>query len=134
MSIFTTRRDEPYLVDEEMAQLLLDSRRISVCCSNACSFHSRIIFNLLQIVAEKNLALHRRAMITARRTTREKLMAYLMTQARQARSSSFTIPFDRQALADFLGVERSAMSAEISRMRISCERASACSRGGWLGS
>ena len=44
-------------------------------------------------------------------------MAYLMTQARQARSSSFTIPFDRQALADYLCVERSALSAEIGRLR-----------------
>lgn len=55
--------------------------------------------------------------ITAKRTTRDKLMAYLLGQAKLQGSDSFTIPFDRQALADYLQVERSAMSAEISKMR-----------------
>lgn len=48
------------------------------------------------------------------KTTRDKLMAYLSDQAKQNHSDTFTIPFNRQALADYLGVERSAMSAEIS--------------------
>ena len=71
----------------------------------------------MKIMAQKNLAFHRRFSIAARRTTREKLLAYLAAQAKDAGCASFTIPFDRQALADFLGVERSAMSAELGKLR-----------------
>ena len=53
----------------------------------------------------------------SQKTIRDKLMAYLSQQAKDHRSPSFTIPFDRQALADYLGVERSAMSAELSKLR-----------------
>ena len=51
------------------------------------------------------------------KTTRDKLMAYLSDQAKQNHSDTFTIPFNRQALADYLGVERSAMSAEIRKLK-----------------
>jgi len=97
--------------------LVIRLKRITETCSNACEFHNRMVMNLLRAMAAKNLQLSRKIEITSHRTTREKLMAYLMTQARQARSSSFTIPFDRQALADYLCVERSALSAEIGRLR-----------------
>lgn len=102
---------------ENCDYMLINCRRIIRGCSAACPFHSKISMNLLKVVAEKNLFLNQKLEIISRRTTREKLMAYLMAQAKQHGSNSFTIPFDRQALADFLGVERSAMSAEISRMR-----------------
>ena len=97
--------------------LLIDSRRVTTCCSNACEFHNRVIFNLLRLTASKNQLLHQKLQITARRTTREKLMAYLAFQAKQLDSSEFTIPYDRQALADFLEVDRSGLSAEISKLR-----------------
>lgn len=99
------------------AVMLIDCRRITQTCSNACSFHSQMILNLLQVVARKNLIFNQKIEITSRRTTREKLMTYLLDQAKQYASDSFTIPFDRQALADYLGVERSALSAEISKLR-----------------
>ena len=102
---------------EDCEVLLLDCRRVLTSCCNACAFHSRIIFNLLQIVAEKNLALHRKAMITSRRSTREKLMTYLLLQAKEAGRADFTIPFDRQGLADYLEVDRSGLSAEMSKLK-----------------
>ena len=102
---------------EETCVLLIDCDRITTGCSNACGFHSRLIANLLQVVADRNLQLSQKIEITAKRTTREKLMAYLLSRAKQSGSDSFTIPFDRQALADYLQVERSAMSAEISKLR-----------------
>lgn len=114
------------VADEDSQILLLDSRRITVCCSNACSFHSQVIFNLLRLVATKNLVLHQKIQITSKRSTREKLMAYLVTQAKLQNSKIFTIPYDRQALADYLEVDRSGLSAEISKMRregiIECEK------------
>ena len=97
--------------------LLLECRRITQTCCNACAFHSRMILNLLQVVAKKNLAFNQKIAIMSRRTTREKLMTYLLDQAKRCGSASFTIPFDRQGLADYLGVERSALSAEIGRLR-----------------
>lgn len=102
---------------EECEALLLDCRRLLTTCCNACEFHSRIIFNLLQIVAEKNLSLHRKALITGKRTTREKLMTYLLMQAKECGRADFTIPFDRQGLADYLAVDRSGLSAELSKLR-----------------
>lgn len=105
------------VVTEDARAMLIDCRRITTGCSNACGFHSRLISNLLRIVATRNLQLNQKIEITAKRTTREKLMAYLMGQAKFHGSDSFSIPFDRQALADYLQVERSAMSAEISKLR-----------------
>lgn len=99
------------------AVMLIQRTRITTGCSNACGFHSRLIANLLKIVSQRNLQLSQKIEITGKRTTREKLMAYLVGQAKYHGSDSFTIPFDRQALADYLQVERSAMSAEISKLR-----------------
>ena len=102
---------------EDCAVAFIDSHRVCVSCSNACAFHSRTIQNLLKVLAERNLQFHQQMEITAKRTTREKLMAYLLSEAKRAGADSFTIPYDRQALADFLQVERSAMSAEIGKLR-----------------
>lgn len=102
---------------EQCLVMFVHCRRITVGCSNACGFHSRLIYNLLQIVARRNLEFHQKLEITANRTTREKLMAYLLSQAKMVGGDSFTIPYDRQALADYLGVERSAMSAELGKLK-----------------
>lgn len=102
---------------EDCQVLLMDCRRVLSACHNACAFHSRIIFNLLQIVADKNLALHRKTLITAQRTTREKIMTYLLMQAKETGGASFTVPFDRQGMADYLEVDRSGLSAELSKLK-----------------
>lgn len=106
--------------------LFIDSARIISPCSQACGFHSKLIFNLLKVLAQKNLGFHQKIQITSKRTTREKLLAYLNLQAKLHQSSSFDIPFDRQALADYLEVDRSGLSAEISKLRkegiIDCHR------------
>lgn len=102
---------------EKSEIMLIDCRRITMTCSNACSFHNRMVLNMLKVVAAKNLVFHQKMEIISQRSTREKLMCYLLNQAKEAGSNEFTIPFDRQALADYLGVERSALSAEISKLR-----------------
>ena len=111
---------------QESVILLADCRRVLTVCRSACSFHNRLINNLLQVVAQKNLQLNRKIECMSRRTTREKLMAFLLSEAKRQGSREFDIPFDRQALADYLGVERSAMSAEIGRLArdgvIACQR------------
>ena len=105
------------VADEASTILLMDCRRITTTCSSACAFHSRIIFNLLRLVATKNLVFDQKIQITSKRTTREKLMAYLLSQAKIQGSNSFTIPYDRQELADYLEVDRSGLSSEISKLR-----------------
>lgn len=106
--------------------MLINCLRIIKTCSNSCEFHNRLVFNLMRLVAEKNLVFQQKIEITSKRTTIEKLMAYLMRQAKNSNSNSFRIPYDRQGLADYLGVERSALSAEIGKMRkegmIECKR------------
>lgn len=86
--------------------------------NNADAISFQLLKNILAIIADKALSLRSKINIISRRTTREKLMAYLLSEARKAGKSEFIIPFDRQGLADFLGVERSAMSAEISKLCI----------------
>lgn len=97
--------------------LLLDCKRVLTGCSNACPFHSRLVRNLLQGIARKNLMLTSKIRCMSQKTTHEKLMEFLLEQAKQHDSAEFVIPYDRQALADYLGVERSAMSAELSKLK-----------------
>ena len=76
-----------------------------------------LLGNLLALSARKNLALSRKIFHTAPKTIRGRLLSYLSEQAVRAGSRSFSIPFDRQQLADYLGVERSALSHELGKMR-----------------
>ena len=95
--------------------LYLNVRAVFSPCEKACAQHKALSQNLIRVLAEKNMQLNEKAGFLSQRTTREKLLAYLSAQARRAGSASFRIPFDRQQLADFLSVNRSAMSAELSR-------------------
>lgn len=112
---------EPLMVSvvakEDTQVLLLDVKRILHTCSSSCEFHNRLIQNLLSIMAGKNLMLTRKIEHVSRKTIREKVLAYLSFQARKQGSSTFCIPFDRQQLADYLAVDRSALSAELSKMQ-----------------
>lgn len=99
------------------AVLFLDYRKIVRSCPSACPFHARLVENMLAVVAEKALFLNRRLGHLSRRTTREKLLSYLAEQAERAGSRTFAIPFNRQELADYLCVERSAMSAQLGKLR-----------------
>ena len=99
---------------EECTVLFLDYGKMEKVCTEGSSF--KVISNLLNIVAKKNVILDKKIEVLSKCTTREKIMTYLFSEARSRGSSSFTIPYNRQELADFLCVERSAMSAEISKL------------------
>ena len=105
------------IANEPCEVMLLDCGHILHTCSNNCGFHQRLIFNLMKCLAVKNILFHQKIEVTSKRTTRDKLMTYLMLQAKRAGGSSFSIPFDRQELADYLEVDRSGLSAEISKLR-----------------
>jgi len=97
--------------------LFLDAARIVSGCQQACDFHVQLSRNMVAILARKNLTLTTKIRHMARKTTQEKLLSYLSAQALRAGSAEFDIPLDRQQLADFLGVERSAMSAALGKLR-----------------
>jgi CRP-like cAMP-binding protein len=105
------------VAQKDSAVLLLNLGKLLTLCGQNCHFHNLLIRNLLQVMAQKNLALSQKIEYMSQKTTRDKVTAYLLEQAKLKKSSEFVIPFDRQALADYLGVDRSAMSAEISRLK-----------------
>ena len=105
------------VANEACDVLLIECERILHTCSKACGFHQRLIFNLMKDIATKAIMFQQKIEIVSKRSTREKLLAYLNIQSKKAGSRSFDIPFDRQELADYLEVERSGLSAEISKLR-----------------
>ncbi|MBQ9783488.1 MAG: Crp/Fnr family transcriptional regulator [Clostridia bacterium] len=105
------------VANEPSEIMLIDSRHVLHTCQRHCGFHQKLIFNLMRDLAQKTIQFHQRIEVTSKRTTREKLMAYLLLQAQKENSDRFEIPFNRQELADYLEVDRSGLSAEISRLR-----------------
>lgn len=102
---------------EDSTVLFFNVRKILTTCSASCRFHSQVIQNLFLAISEKNRNLMRKLSYMSKRTTREKLLSYLSDEAKRQNRSSFEIPFNRQQLADFLSVDRSAMSSELGKMR-----------------
>ncbi len=105
------------VVIEDSIVLFLDVQKLLTTCSTACHFHSTVIQNLFFAISDKNRKLVQKLGHISKRSTREKLISYLSEEAKKQNSGSITIPFNRQQLADFLSVDRSAMSNELCRMR-----------------
>ncbi len=102
----------------EAAELfLMDIRHVLEMCPTSCPFHSRLLQNMIALLARKNVSLNEKIEHLSRRSTREKLLSYLSETAKKEGKRHFFIPFNRQELADYLCVERSAMSAELSKLR-----------------
>lgn len=97
--------------------LLINLRKTMSVCKNSCIFHHQMIENLVFSIARKNLQLTEKIQHTSRRTIREKVLSYLSEESRRHGSSYFTIPFTRQQMADYLAVDRSALSKELAKMK-----------------
>ena len=102
---------------EDSAVLFFDIQRILTVGPSGCKVHCLTVKNLFFAISEKNRKLVSKLGHISNRTTREKLLSYLSDEAQRSRSASFSIPFNRQQLADFLSVDRSAMSNELGKMR-----------------
>lgn len=102
---------------EDSTVLFFNIKKLLGVCSAACRFHSVTVQNLFFAVSEKNRLLAQKLTVISQRSTREKLISYLSQQAKQQNSGQFFIPFNRQQLADYLSVDRSAMSNELCKMR-----------------
>ena len=113
--------DEPMLVDvianEKSNILFLRIGSLNLLQQDISPWRVKLIGNLLRISSQKNLHLSGRSFHTAPKSIRGRVMAYLNSVSLQKNKIDFDIPFDRQQLADYLNVERSALSRELSNMQ-----------------
>ena len=112
-----SRLNMSVIAETPVTVMFLNVKRILNVCPSACSHHSRIIRNLLGELAEKNLRFNEKLTHMGQRTTRSKIMSYLSSEAQRLGKYEFDVPFSRQQLADYLGVERSGLSLELGKMR-----------------
>jgi CRP-like cAMP-binding protein len=102
---------------EDSEVLFIDCKRIITTCSSACVFHTLLIENMLTVLTSKIRLLNMKLDIASRKKIRDKLMVFFAEQKKNAKSNGFRIPLNREQLADYLMVDRSALSAELGRMR-----------------
>ena len=109
--------DVSIVASEPTEVMFLDAGRAANVCNSSCEFHNRLVKNLMRNLAGTSMVMNRRLDQLAKRSTREKICAFLSDQARAAGSSDFMIGMNRQEMADYLGVDRSAMSTELGKMQ-----------------
>jgi CRP-like cAMP-binding protein len=97
--------------------LFIHTQKINTVCASPCAFHTTMLINMITELAGKNTRLLKKIQHISQRSTRDKLISYLSAQAREAHQADFDIPFNREEMADFLSVDRSALSAELGRMK-----------------
>ena len=114
-------KGEPLMVDVKASEryriLFMDVNRILTTCSSSCDFHNRLIRSLMYVLAGKNLMLTKKMDIITPKSLRERVMVYLSQESVKQGGRTVTVPFNRQQMADYLSVDRSALSAELSRMQ-----------------
>lgn len=119
--VYSYFSDEPAGINavavRDSVVILMDIRRMLLTCGTACSYHTKLIQNFVRVIADKNRELTQKIEHLSQRSIRGKLMSYLSEQSLKAGSDSFVIPFNRQQLADFLSVDRSAMSKELGKLK-----------------
>lgn len=105
------------LASSDCKILFIDYNKIINVCSSNCSFHTKLIENMIKILAYKNIILNQKIDFMSKRTIREKLIAYFGGEMQKAKSKKFIVEYKRQELADFLCIDRSALSRELCNMR-----------------
>ncbi len=106
-----------FVVSENAKIMMIPLDRVMHSCTMSCAFHHRLIENMVHIIADKNRDLIRKIEVISKRTIREKLLAYLSVQAQIQNTRYFKIPLGRSELADYLCVDRSALTRELAKMR-----------------
>ena len=109
--------DVDVVADADSTVATLEAARVLHPCERQCACHGALVRNLLVSMANKNIAMNRRAMAMAPKTVRGKILSYLSVQQTVAGMSEFAIPFTQEKLASYLGVDRSTLSAELSALR-----------------
>ncbi|XME02584.1 hypothetical protein QYZ88_018210 [Lachnospiraceae bacterium C1.1] len=96
--------------------LFLAASNIIHTCQNACSFHARIAENMFHLLGQKNISFMNKLEIMSKNSIREKLLAYISFLAQLQNSKYIKVPLSRTQLADYLAINRSAMTRELSIM------------------
>lgn len=114
-------RGEALMVDVQASEpsrvMFLEVDRMLTTCSSSCAFHTRLVRNLMCVLAQKNLILSKKMDIITPKSLRERVLVYLSQEVIKQGSHQITVPFNRQEMADYLSVDRSALSGELSKMR-----------------
>lgn len=97
--------------------LFLKFKQIISTCPTSCAYHNQLIENMMKVLAAKNIVLNQKIDVLSQRSVRERILTYLLNIAQQNHSKQFSIPFSRAQMADYLSVDRSAMSRELSKMQ-----------------
>ena len=97
--------------------LILSYEKCTTMCQNVCTKHRLLINNLFEILSKENIELLQKIENISQKTIREKLLTYFSNEAKRNKSNIFEIPYNRQDLADYLNIDRSAMSFELSKMQ-----------------
>ncbi|NLK46107.1 MAG: Crp/Fnr family transcriptional regulator [Treponema sp.] len=105
------------VANDDCTVLFLHIEKILTVCSNSCPHHTKLIHNLFAISASKTLAIRQRMKHISGKTIRNRLISYLSEEAFKQKSPQFTVPFNRQQLAEYLEVDRSALSNELAKMQ-----------------
>ena len=105
------------VAEEDTEIMLLNMRRLLEVCPQACAHHNRLVRNLTAVLASRIMNLNEKITHMAKRSTREKLLSYLSAESMRQGKLAFSIAYDRQQLADYLCVERAAMSVELSKLQ-----------------
>lgn len=104
---------------EPLEVLFIPVQNILSCCARLCTAHAHehLLGNLFDSIAERALELHDRNDCLIMPTIRDKVFTYLTRVRREAGTETFTIPFNREAMAEYLDVDRSALSRELAWMK-----------------
>jgi CRP-like cAMP-binding protein len=105
------------VANSEGTVCFIDYKRIVTSCGSACGFHTRMIQNMLGILAFKSILFNKKLDFLLLKSMRQRISAYLLDQYKSTKTMTFTIPFNREELADYLAVDRSAMSRELGKMK-----------------
>ncbi|WP_230203555.1 Crp/Fnr family transcriptional regulator [Bacillus massiliigorillae] len=106
-----------YYAATDCTILFLPLKRVMCSCSMACQFHQKFIENMTMLMSQKTIQLMNKLEIISKKTLREKILTYLTQQALVSGSSYFVLPMGRLELADYLCVNRSALTRELSNMK-----------------
>ena len=102
---------------EKCLVMFMNAHRLMNMCENKCKRHELIIKNLMSMLLDNNKILLEKLNILSKKSTREKLLAYFKLCAEKNDNTYFEIPFNKTELANFLSVDRSAMSTELNKLK-----------------
>lgn len=106
-----------FLAAENTEVLFLPFHRVMTTCSHSCGFHHRLVENMVVVLADKNRSLMEKIEVVSKKSLREKILSYLSLEAQKHDSKYFDIPLGRLELADYLCIDRSALTRELNNMK-----------------